>query len=114
MFQNNPHNICLYATRKATFYTTLPPLNMRWTYASPPPQNQEVMLQILLAVCFSAAPLALYLPPSRYLTVLVGKLHCMINEIRMCVTRAIPRVRDALIRLGVIRTRRVVVVSGSR
>lgn len=51
------------------------------------------MLQLLLAVALSAAPLTLYLPPIRSLNLFVETVEAFLAEVAVYSMRAYPRIR---------------------
>lgn len=57
------------------------------------------MLQVVLALCFSAAPLTLYFPPCRQLSELVEKIQEIAGEMAMYYRRAYPQIRLACRRI---------------
>ena len=57
------------------------------------------MLQMFLAVAFSAVPLTLYIPPMRSLTLFVDTIEDAIHQTGSYGIRAYPRIRRAFQRL---------------
>ncbi|KAI4325652.1 hypothetical protein MLD38_031032 [Melastoma candidum] len=57
------------------------------------------MLQLLLAVAFSAVPLTLYVPPIRSLNLFVETVEGMLRQTAILTLRAYPRVRLACSRI---------------
>lgn len=57
------------------------------------------MLQVVLAFCFSAAPLTLYFPPCRQLSELVEKIQEIAVEMAIYYRRAYPQIRLACRRI---------------
>ncbi|KAI3409239.1 uncharacterized protein J3R85_019607, partial [Psidium guajava] len=57
------------------------------------------MLQLLLAVAFSAVPLTLYVPPIRSLNLFLETLEDLLRQTTLYTIRAYPRFRLAFTRL---------------
>ncbi|KAF6158596.1 hypothetical protein GIB67_040110 [Kingdonia uniflora] len=57
------------------------------------------MLQLLLAVAFSAVPLTLYVPPLRSLNLFVETIEIFLQQTTLYSSRAYPRIRLACSRI---------------
>ncbi|KAF8044009.1 hypothetical protein BT93_A2096 [Corymbia citriodora subsp. variegata] len=57
------------------------------------------MLQLFLAVAFSAVPLTLYVPPIRSLNLFVETIEELLRQTTLYTLRAYPRIRLAFTRL---------------
>ncbi|KAI4387144.1 hypothetical protein MLD38_004995 [Melastoma candidum] len=57
------------------------------------------MLQLLLALAFSAVPLTLYVPPIRSLNLFVETMEGLIRQTSLMALRAYPRIRLACSRI---------------